>query len=89
MPDSPDRSALEALRADFRARVASARTDADLKTLHDEFLSRLVEAATAFAAIGYVTLTPLYLSAIENGAAEVSLIRRQLKLVAASARGRI
>ena len=40
MPDTPDRSALEALRADFRARVASARTDAELKALHDEFLSR-------------------------------------------------
>jgi phenylalanyl-tRNA synthetase alpha chain len=36
----PDRSSIEALRADFRARVASARTDADLKALHDEFLSR-------------------------------------------------
>jgi phenylalanyl-tRNA synthetase alpha chain len=40
MPDSPYSSTIEALRADFRARVASARTDADLKTLHDEFLSR-------------------------------------------------
>jgi phenylalanyl-tRNA synthetase alpha chain len=40
MPDSPDRATIEALRADFRARVASARTDADLKSLHDEFLSR-------------------------------------------------
>jgi phenylalanyl-tRNA synthetase alpha chain len=41
MPDSPlDRTTLEALRADFRARLAAARTDADLKALHDEFLSR-------------------------------------------------
>jgi 15-cis-phytoene synthase len=44
--------------------------------------------AEAFPATGYVALTPLYLSAIENGLAEVSLIRRQLKLVAASATGR-
>jgi phenylalanyl-tRNA synthetase alpha chain len=40
MPDSPPHSSIEALRTDFRARVASVRTDADLKTLHDEFLSR-------------------------------------------------
>jgi phenylalanyl-tRNA synthetase alpha chain len=41
MPDSPlDRTTLEALRADFRARLAAARTDADMKALHDEFLSR-------------------------------------------------
>ena len=40
MPDSPTHDSVEALRADFRARVGSARTDADLKTLHDEFLSR-------------------------------------------------
>ena len=41
MPDSQlERSTIDALRADFRARVALARTDADLKALHDEFLSR-------------------------------------------------
>jgi phenylalanyl-tRNA synthetase alpha chain len=41
MPDSLiDRSTIETLRADFRARLASARTDADLKTLQDEFLGR-------------------------------------------------
>ena len=41
MPDSPvDRTTLEALRADVRTRLAAARTDADLKALHDEFLSR-------------------------------------------------
>ena len=41
MPDSPNQqSAVEALRTDFRARVASVRTDAELKALHDEFLSR-------------------------------------------------
>src|SRR5690349_5422597 len=41
MPDSPlDRTTLEALRADFRARLAAARTEADLKALNDEFLSR-------------------------------------------------
>jgi len=37
---SPDRSSIEAQRADFRARVGFARTDAELKALHDEFLSR-------------------------------------------------
>ncbi len=40
MPDSPHASTIEALRADFRARVGFARTDAELKVLHDEFLSR-------------------------------------------------
>jgi phenylalanyl-tRNA synthetase alpha chain len=40
MPDSPHASTIEALRADFRARVGFARTDAELKALHDEFLSR-------------------------------------------------
>jgi phenylalanyl-tRNA synthetase alpha chain len=41
MPDPLlDGSTIEALRADFRARLASVRTDADLKTLQDEFLSR-------------------------------------------------
>jgi phenylalanyl-tRNA synthetase alpha chain len=41
MPDSPlDPSTIDALRAAFRARVASARTDTDLKAVHDEFLSR-------------------------------------------------
>jgi phenylalanyl-tRNA synthetase alpha chain len=40
MPDSPDAPPIDTLRTDFRARVASVRTDADLKALHDEFLSR-------------------------------------------------
>ena len=40
MPDSPDRTSLDALRADFRARLDAARTDAELKALHDHFLSR-------------------------------------------------
>ncbi|MGH9256208.1 MAG: phenylalanine--tRNA ligase subunit alpha [Vicinamibacterales bacterium] len=35
-----DRSAIEALRAGFHARLATAATDRDLKTLDDEFLSR-------------------------------------------------
>src|SRR5688572_15187510 len=39
-PDPLSRSTIETLRADFRARLASARTDADLKTLQDEFLGR-------------------------------------------------
>jgi phytoene synthase len=45
--------------------------------------------AELFPAIGYVTLTPLYLRAIEHGSAERSLFTRQLKLIAASARGRL
>jgi phenylalanyl-tRNA synthetase alpha chain len=40
MPDATDRSAVDALRADFRARLAAASTDRDLKTLNDEFLGR-------------------------------------------------
>jgi phenylalanyl-tRNA synthetase alpha chain len=41
MPDSPlDRATIDALRADFRARLAAVRTDGELKALHDEFLSR-------------------------------------------------
>src|SRR5687767_10615999 len=48
MPDSPNhQSAVEALRTDFRARVASVRTDAELKALHDEFLSRKSGSVTA------------------------------------------
>jgi phenylalanyl-tRNA synthetase alpha chain len=41
MPDSVvDRSALEALRADFHARLAGASSERDLKALTDEFLGR-------------------------------------------------
>jgi phenylalanyl-tRNA synthetase alpha chain len=36
----PDRDAVERLRADFRGRLAVAGTEASLKTLADEFLSR-------------------------------------------------
>jgi len=43
----------------------------------------------AFPAIGYVALTPLYLHAIEHGRTDRSLLTRQLKLVAASATGRL
>ena len=46
MPDSPHASTIEALRADFRARVGFARTDAELKALHDEFLSRKAGSVT-------------------------------------------
>jgi phenylalanyl-tRNA synthetase alpha chain len=46
MPDSPHSSTIEALRADFRARVGFARTDVELKALHDEFLSRKSGAVT-------------------------------------------
>ena len=40
MPDTADRSTVDALRADFRARLAAASSDRDLKTLNDEFLGR-------------------------------------------------
>jgi phenylalanyl-tRNA synthetase alpha chain len=40
-------SAIEALRADFRARLAIAASDRDLKTLDDEFLSRRGGSVTA------------------------------------------
>jgi phenylalanyl-tRNA synthetase alpha chain len=41
MSDSPlDLTAVDALRADFRTRLSAASTDAALKTLNDEFLSR-------------------------------------------------
>lgn len=46
-------------------------------------------ASEAFPAIGYVALTPLYLRASEGGRSERSLLTRQLKLVAASATGRL
>lgn len=42
----------------------------------------------AFPALGYVTLTPLYLRALEQQR-EVPLLRRQFALVLASARGRL
>jgi len=48
MPDSPiDRSAIETLRADFRARLSSAASDRDLKALNDEFLGRKSGSLTA------------------------------------------
>ena len=48
MPDTPiDRSALEALRADFRAQLASVSSDGDLKALHDRFLGRKSGSVTA------------------------------------------
>ncbi|NOT25301.1 MAG: phenylalanine--tRNA ligase subunit alpha, partial [Acidobacteria bacterium] len=47
MPDPVDRSTVEALRADFRARLSTASTDRDLKALNDEFLSRKSGSVTA------------------------------------------
>ena len=48
MPDSTlDHSALDGLRADFRARLASAASDRDLKALTDEFLGRKSGSVTA------------------------------------------
>jgi phenylalanyl-tRNA synthetase alpha chain len=37
---APDRSTIDTLRADFRARLAAAGTDAAVKAIADEFLSR-------------------------------------------------
>ena len=42
-----DRAAIEALRADFRARLTAASTERDLKGLTDEFLSRRSGSVTA------------------------------------------
>ena len=42
-----ERSTIEALRTDFRARLAAAATDRDLKTLNDDFLSRRNGSVTA------------------------------------------
>jgi len=47
VPESAaDRSAVEAARADFRARLGDADSDQKLKALHDEFLSRKSGAVT-------------------------------------------
>ena len=48
MPESTlDRTGIEALRQDFRARLSSAAADRDLKALTDEFLSRRAGSVTA------------------------------------------
>ncbi len=47
MPDTSPQSAIETLRADFRARLSAASTDRDLKILDDEFLSRKSGSVTA------------------------------------------
>ncbi|MFT3726487.1 MAG: squalene/phytoene synthase family protein [Terricaulis sp.] len=45
--------------------------------------------AAGFGAVGYVALVPGYLRALERGETERPLILRQVKLVAASATGRV
>ena len=47
MPEPVDRSAIETLRAGFRARLATAATDRDLQTLNDDFLGRRNGSVTA------------------------------------------
>ena len=47
MPDASVRSTIDALRAEFRARLASVSTDRDLSTLDDDFLSRARGSVTA------------------------------------------
>ena len=42
-----DRSTVDALRADFQVRLAAAGTDAAVKALADEFLSRKSGSVTA------------------------------------------
>lgn len=76
------RSVLPQENGDPHAMVKRAR--AALATARAEVIS-----AEAFPAIGYVALTPLYLRAIEDGRTERGLFTRQLKLVAASATGRL
>lgn len=46
-------------------------------------------SAAAFPALGYAALTPGYLRALEHGETERPLIFRQVKLIAASAAGRL
>jgi phenylalanyl-tRNA synthetase alpha chain len=58
MPDSTlDRSVVDTLRADFRARLSAAATDADLKSLNDDFLGRKSGALTGLMK-GLGTLAP-------------------------------
>jgi len=45
--------------------------------------------SAAFPAVGYLALTPGYLRALERGETTQPLILRQVKLIAASARGRL
>ncbi len=47
MPEPVDRSAIETLRAGFRARLATAATDRDLQALNDDFLGRRNGSVTA------------------------------------------
>jgi phenylalanyl-tRNA synthetase alpha chain len=47
MPEPVDRSNIETLRAEFRARLAATTTDRDLQTLHDDFLGRRNGLVTA------------------------------------------
>ena len=47
MPDTSPQSAIETLRADFRARLSAASTDRDLTALDAEFLSRKSGSVTA------------------------------------------
>jgi phenylalanyl-tRNA synthetase alpha chain len=47
MPETDVRSAIETLRADFRARLSAAATDRDLTALDDAFLSRRSGSVTA------------------------------------------
>ena len=47
MPEPVDRSAIEALREGFRARLAAAATGRDLQTLNDDFLGRRNGSVTA------------------------------------------
>lgn len=52
-------------------------------------LQRAARTETAaFPALGYVALAPRYLRALERGRTHVSLLTRQLALIAAAARGR-
>ena len=56
MPDTSPQSAIETLRADFRARLSTASTDRDLTTLDDEFLSRKSGSVTAL--LKQITVVP-------------------------------
>jgi phytoene synthase len=63
------------------ARAQAAHADA-------QRLSRTLPSAS-FAAIGYVALVPAYLRALERGRTDTNLLARQLRLLGASATGRL
>jgi phenylalanyl-tRNA synthetase alpha chain len=71
----PDSSAIEALRTDFRARLITAASDAALKSLHDEFLSRKSGSVTALLK----TLGALPAEARREFGAQVNALKTEIE----------